>query len=70
MNQRMPNARNKNEQGTHDSYFRMGTRTNNNNNDKHAYAGQLDSFTDLRVLLVLHDSIIIIIIINRLIPVN
>jgi hypothetical protein len=27
----------------------------NNNNDKHAYAGQLYSFTHLRALLVLRD---------------
>jgi hypothetical protein len=29
--------------------------TLSNNNDKHAYAGQLNSFTHLRALLVLHD---------------
>ena len=28
---------------------------NNNNNNKHAYAGATDSFTHLRVLLVLTD---------------
>jgi hypothetical protein len=27
----------------------------NNNNNKHPYAGQLNSFTRLRALLVLHD---------------
>jgi hypothetical protein len=54
-----------------------------NNNNKHAYAGQLNSFKCLRVLLVLHDRGIfwprqlsslatdqIIIIINMLMPVN
>jgi hypothetical protein len=31
------------------------TGENNNNYYKHAYAGQLNSFTHLRALLVLHD---------------
>jgi hypothetical protein len=31
----------------------------NNNNNKHAYAGQLNSFTHLRALLVLHDRSIV-----------
>jgi hypothetical protein len=39
-----------------------------NNNNKHAYAGQLNSFTHLRALLVLHDRGIITI--DILMPVN
>jgi hypothetical protein len=31
----------------------------NNNNNKLAYAGQLNNFTHLRALLVLHDCIIL-----------
>jgi hypothetical protein len=32
-----------------------GKESNRNNNDKHSYAGQLNSFTQFRALLVLHD---------------
>jgi hypothetical protein len=36
-------------------WYSMTDNNNNNNNNHHAYAGQLNSFTHLRSLLVLHD---------------
>jgi hypothetical protein len=33
----------------------LSTVYNNNNDNKHAYAGQLNSFTHIRALFVLHD---------------